>query len=371
MLTNRYLEAVDHCYGALDRPDGLQEFGAYLGAVVGADAGDIVSEWKCRPAIRTYSSFGFDPDLRIAYDDDFLGDNPWFDNLARQKMGCFHTDAADPPDYRNSVYFNEWVRPQGLDRTIGAVLQNDMEKHTWVGFVRAAGRQEFDEEAGFLNALLPHIRRVVTSQIRIDEAEAKISGMNALMDRMDAPAFILDSAGKVDFVNDAGHRFLSEGRGLHLSKTGHLRIYGSRANAQLNHQIHAAINIMAAPDILSDEPVTFELSAGESAAINILPLRGSSLFAGTSARVAVIVTELDKIGPLDIRAFAEIFGLTGTETQLAHWIGQGRSLTDFAANTGIAVSTARWHLRNLETKTETTRIEELVALIQNSRCLLR
>jgi len=60
------------------------------------------------------------------------------------------------------------------------------------------------------------------------------------------------------------------------------------------------------------------------------------------------------------------FGLTTAESRLAAKLLQGRRISDAAADLGMTASTARWHLRNIFSKTGTRRQADLLRLLTNA-----
>lgn len=60
------------------------------------------------------------------------------------------------------------------------------------------------------------------------------------------------------------------------------------------------------------------------------------------------------------------FGLTTVESRLAAKLLQGRRISDAAGDLGMTASTARWHLRNIFSKTGTRRQVDLLRLLTNA-----
>jgi len=60
------------------------------------------------------------------------------------------------------------------------------------------------------------------------------------------------------------------------------------------------------------------------------------------------------------------FGLTSAESRLAAKLLQGRRIADAAGDLGMTASTARWHLRNIFSKTGTRRQADLLRLLTNA-----
>lgn len=63
------------------------------------------------------------------------------------------------------------------------------------------------------------------------------------------------------------------------------------------------------------------------------------------------------------RVLRELFELSPAETRMAVRLAEGKTLRSIAAEMGIAVSTARTHLRSVFGKTATNRQTELIGLL--------
>lgn len=150
MIRGELLDLVELCYASILDGDCFHTLTRRICEIFRADAGDIVAEFPREGRTVTYGSHGFDPVFLQTYDEDFLGSNPWFENLARHPRDRFHTDEIEPPDFWRGSYYNDWVRPQGFRHTIGAVVDAGPDHHVWAGFTRAASGGTFDDAVGDL-----------------------------------------------------------------------------------------------------------------------------------------------------------------------------------------------------------------------------
>ena len=345
-----FLNMVERCYSALDHPGGFQALTRQLGAVLGADAGDIVTEDRQSGAIRTHGSFGFDPSFLSSYDVEFLGENPWLDTLTRHAPGQVRDDIEETPGFRDSAYYNDWVRPQNLDRSLGAVLPVPGRGTTWVGFARARGARAFGVERNLLQRLLPHLTRAVSLADRLVP-----SAQPAALDLMPDPALRLDAGGCLIEANAAGRGYLS-GHGLMLTRGGMLEAVRRQDNRGLAGAIKSVTKGRA------PEGQVCLVHRGEAPPLALLlsPWR-----ADRGAVTGLIVRLRDEAGDgaeLDLRPLALAYRLTATELALVRCLVAGGRVDEFAQDRGMKLSTARWHLKNAETKTGTSRSEQLVSL---------
>lgn len=364
MHGKRFVEIVERCYASLEDPACLNEAHHLIGRAIGADAGDIVTECTGARTIETLGSFGFDPEFLRNYDSDFLGENPWVENLVRLPRNRFHTDEADPPEFVRSTYFNEWVRPQGFHHTIGAVLSECEGRITWAGYTRMTGRPQFDDDAAFLNRLMPHLRRTVSLRNRMCSAQGEWASLSVLLSSLKLPLLVVDGARRVVFFNEAADRFMRRSRLIRVTRGGLLTASGA-ARERLSASLVRAARMMDHLDAPPDQTVLIE-QGGEAVAAAVIPLCGWQATAVPAGRAAVLLSGFEPDAMPDLRAFAARYGLTDTETELARCIASGKGILEFAELKGIAVSTARWHLKNLEAKAGVSRAEQLATAIYAS-----
>ncbi|MDX1780392.1 MAG: helix-turn-helix transcriptional regulator [Thalassovita sp.] len=356
-------EAIDLIYTAVEEDAALKDLAPQLGRMIGADAGDIVTERPQDQLIVTHSSFGFDPAFLKSYDSDFLGDNTWFDALRRLPRDQFHTVEESAPDHRATRYFNEWVRPQHFGQSLGAVLESGQDQYTWIGFVRESGQRKFDYEAEFLTSILPHLRRMMQLRRHFHRQENERMGVHALLDHLHLPVFIVQRDLKVLLMNEAAQELQSANSFLWLSRDARIQIEGHQ-NEKLGQALRLATSCPDETGIATLEPIAIHDKDSGLAVMHFIPLPQHGTENGAD-NLAIIVRPVECPCANVSCLLSEAYGLTETEARLANFIGSGASLAEFAASAGMAPSTARWHLKNVEQKTGTSRIEQVVALVRN------
>ncbi|MFD1196722.1 hypothetical protein ACFQ3C_18855, partial [Seohaeicola saemankumensis] len=239
------LHAIDLCYEAVAAHDGFQRVVSELGRLIAADAGDMVTEDILAGTTDTMGSFGFDPAYRENYDLQHLGQNPWVGTLAAEPMGRFHGNEIDPPDFYNSAYYSEWVRPQGCHATIGALLAFGEGKWTWLGFTRRAERDGFDDVKGFLNQLFPHLQRAFAFQ---NELNVRSEQHRNLINRIPKPVLLIGPDRRVIEMNDRAVDHLDSGRFIQLDRIGRMRAIHPCVDKSLQTSISSALDVMSQPE---------------------------------------------------------------------------------------------------------------------------
>jgi DNA-binding CsgD family transcriptional regulator/CRP-like cAMP-binding protein len=113
--------------------------------------------------------------------------------------------------------------------------------------------------------------------------------------------------------------------------------------------------------------VTIERSEGRTPlSVLVTPFRPDVSSAGALPTGALVfIRDPDWIAPAP-ELLQDLFGLTPTEAAIAAQLAGGAAPEAIADNQGIGLSTVRHHLKNLFSKTGTTRQAELVALVLRS-----
>jgi len=351
LSTKVLIEAIERTYSALDDPSELHTLGQDLARHLGSDAGDIVTERKDARRLTAWSSHGFDPAFLKFYDDTFLGHNPWFDLMLENAHGAAFSDREAPQDYLASAYVNEWVRAQGLGETLGAVLKSDANEDSWIGFTRAQGARPWSsEDAAFLTGLLPHLRRV------IDLLSHRRAETQGIVDAFDVPVAVLDAEGRIVTLNIHAETIL-DGPDLRTDAMRRPIFIDPTANRMIELELRELRQPAAGVPVPSrDIPVRVGGDLRMLITTSRLPAAGGN-------GLVLIMRQTSGTPTIDRATLKELFSLTDTEVDLAAALAEGRGVVGFAEARGIRAATARWHLRNLEAKTGTSRIDELVSLI--------
>lgn len=83
---------------------------------------------------------------------------------------------------------------------------------------------------------------------------------------------------------------------------------------------------------------------------------------GARSRWLMLVRDTERKPNLSSQSMAQFYGLTNAEISLVAAIYQGVSLTDYAEHRGVKISTVRWTLDNIFSKTYTHSQSELLEL---------
>jgi DNA-binding CsgD family transcriptional regulator len=363
------LDLVDLCYRAVEHPSAWGSFVAKLARALGAEAGDFTFEDYAGGSARPFGSVGFDPGFRADYDLAFLGENPWIEELKRLPLLRSFSDALEPEDFEASAYYNEWVRPQGFRHALGALIAQDGTRAIHIGVLRKRGQGPFSrEEARFFDSILPHIRRSLQLRDRLDAAGGGAGVVDSAIEGLRVPAFLVGPGRRVLGCNPAAETLLRAGLGLSVAR-GRLATLDHAAARALEAALDAACR---APERVAELPARTEVAipprGGVAAPLvaDVIPLRPAGGPFPHGARCLVLVTDLGASVPDAADLLARLWGLTPSEAALAQAVAGGITLAEHAERTGITVGTARWHLKNVESKVGVNSIAAVAVRIQGA-----
>ncbi|MDE2690940.1 MAG: helix-turn-helix transcriptional regulator [Acidobacteriota bacterium] len=232
--------------------------------------------------------------------------------------------------------------------------RNDSEI-VWV-LTREASSDWTSGHIALLNGLLPHVEHFVNVRQALAEADTRTTSLAGLIDSAGLGVVFLDGRGRVLEVNAQGRSILQAGRCL-SERGGRLRARWRADGAKLNKLLTAACRDGVGGSMslqALDGPLVLH-------ACPIPPDRGCWDTRGVAAHV--LLTEPRSIGPIDPGPVAAALGLTPTESEMAAWLAEGRTVGEIAVSTGRKESTVRWHIRNLHSKLGVHRQADLVRLV--------
>ncbi|MEX2479759.1 MAG: response regulator [Gammaproteobacteria bacterium] len=194
-------------------------------------------------------------------------------------------------------------------------------------------------------------------------AHRALSAMQEVLDQLPLGVILLDREGQIVRINAYARDIIAAGTVLEID-AGRLRARASAAQETLQALLRAAAD---------DEP------GAEDAAGELVLLGGDE----PGTRVAAIVTATSRdyafAGPsmltvtlfdlahrrtLSATVLRQIYGLTRAEVNLVQTLVGGCSLEDGARELGIALNTARTHLKHIFHKTGAKRQSELIHQIE-------
>lgn len=274
-------------------------------------------------------------------------------------------------EYRNSLFYNEFLRPQGLYHVLGSILMNDRELIAAFGIQRYSRQDEFScEELKFAAQIMPHLQRALQLQIRLDSIAAERNSMFGMLDRLEIGVIILGTTGKVVHLNAAADVILSSRDGLFLEQ-GELTAAQSQDAQALRRLISGAVATGRLRGTCSGGIVRIarpSLKRPFQVVVSPFP-RPGIVPGGITAALFVTDPETSRQVPLEI--LRGLYDLSRAEAQLAALLVTGLTLQESATRLRVSLNTVRTQLKQVFEKTGVSRQADLIRLVCSGPAGLR
>lgn len=312
----------------------------------------------------------------------FRSDPTWVDAYAQHFGGCnVFKSAEDLPAsgrnwqatvltdedcltrdaYHTSEYYNDFMRPQDVDRAMFIRLGLSGSVASTINIGRRTGEAFDQADLDFAARLQPHMIRAYEIGQRVAASLDVSRSLSARLEQSHHPLFLVDADCGLQFANLAGERLLRRDCGLTVMNR---RLTLRRPDAARRFEVlvdrAARRGAGRAGGTMSFEP------PGGGAAMVLrtapLPIDMGPLYRA-SAPVLVNITDLEIDVPAPSVELRDLFGLTPAEVRLAAAVFEGRTLAEAAETFGLSINTIRYQLARIFDKTGVSRQAELVKLM--------
>jgi len=363
------LELIDLCYAAVDDKTCWQTFITKLAGAIEADAGDLVLELYDQGVAEPLGTIGFDPHFRESYDDEFLNDNPWILRAHALPVCKAFTSQFEPANFEKTDYYNCWLRPQGLRHGVGAMLDRRPDRVVHLGFVRSHSHGSFlHSDAASLDRIIPHVRRAVDLSEKLRGMQPRLPSISDLVDQLEMPALLLDREGHVSHMNQPAETLVQQVACPLSVRAGHLCVDDVSASNSLERALACSASIeLFAQQSVSSGTILVPKRHGmpPPLVLKAYPLRAEAQSDGLRPTCLLLINDPSSPIAEQEPLLRLALNLTETEAALAMSLANGERISEYAARTGISSGTARWHLKNIQAKTDTNRTEDIVRLVHS------
>ena len=272
-------------------------------------------------------------------------------------------DLLTAEELKTSPTYNEMLRRTGGQDSLNARLagpdgsfitwglRNPVDSTGW-----GASRVEM------VTALLPHIRQFVSVRQALVRAEARHTTVTALLDNHRIGVVHLDRRGRIMEANDRARDILRRGDGL-SDRGGALRARVSADRVRLEQLVGDALPAsgtvaVCGSMLLGRSPVLPPF------VVYVKPVDVAQPDYGARHVAAlVLIVEPGRHHRVDPDVVARTLQLTPTESQVAVWLAEGKSVRDMAEATGRTEAAIHWHLHQIYQKQSISRQADLVRLV--------
>jgi len=321
-----------------------------------------------RTSIGFVAAHGYDLCHLEDYRQHFVHLDPYREHLAAAPTGALlQSDQVVPLTTRqHTEYFNDYERHGDRYHALGSPLGREQDFLLYLGLSRGQRAGPYDQGTlDFIRSLLPHMLRAVQLQRLINHEVDARRVSEATLEQLRIGVILLDTTRCVRFANSAALD-IAQTYNIAIGMSG-IALPGSVANQQLQRLINGALATNYPNNQKPGGELTYSQPGTGIIQIRVfpLPLTGKPRLLSENAQVAIFLVHP---GPAKLNAsqIAVQFGLTAAESRLATQLVEGQSVEEAAKISGIAIATARTHLRNIFAKTATSRQSELVLLLMTS-----
>jgi len=328
--------------------------------IIHPDKGQLRSRWMVRDS-RSEAA-------RAIHDTYFSDDvNPRM-RVRRQPLSAGQSitrdsDIFDPDDPLLSD-LNTRLAAAGLGRYLGArtPMAND-EALTLVLHRRRHDARDFSKrEEGLALELLPHLQQAIQLKDTLLDARRETHYLHETVDHLRLAALTCTADGSLCWSNSTAQRFLNRSEILWQNAEGQLTTNSARQTIALRAAIARAAQDR---DGVSDAQV---LALGDTGAnalhVRVQPLESTAISTSDSfsseGRALIVIVDPNSRPSLPADLLKQLFGLSPAESRLASALCFGSTLNEYATHAGVAVSTARYQLKQIMAKMEVSKQSQLV-----------
>ncbi len=322
--------------------------GAMLFSVVGSDQQVIVTD-------------GFAPTFERYVTEGYMSPNERAAPLVAEHAPCFRSNA----DYRTAAQraampvYRDLLIPAGFEHAVGTVVQGP--HHSMLAMTLEGMRSEEAAHRALpsLDRLRPHLARALSLSAHVGLSRHRLIVDTLAITGCPAATLAVDGrlmAANREFESVLGSRAVDPHRRLRF------------LDACTDNRFRGAMQIGMAKAASASFIVAGQAD-GRPCVVHVIPLRrlARDVF-GSNGFVMIVADGHNRATP-NADLLRVLFDLTAREAALVRYLADGRTIAAAAGAMGIAVTTAKVHLRRVFEKTGCTRQAELVALVSTYTAL--
>jgi len=272
------------------------------------------------------------------------------------------TDCLPWEDYQASEFFNDYMRPQGVNSSLFVRLELTETANSTLSIGRSVHGERFQQrEIDVARRVQPHLARAYTLVRRLSGALAHGANLAHALDSSAHALLVVAETGAVRMMNRPAEMLLRANRGLTIMG-GRLTTVQAEAAKRLQKLLGEA-TCADGPRVggamsLAMPGHRFPL------AVRVAPVPVGRPPIFTEPRTALVcVTDLETGVRSPEQELCALFGLTPAEARVATAIFDGMSMREAAETLQVAHNTVRVQLARVYEKTGVTRQAELVKMM--------
>lgn len=279
-------------------------------------------------------------------------------------------DLVDEATVQGHEFYQDFLRPIGHRYIVSAMMELGDNSYAFLSSHRGLDQDHADSEIlDKAKLLLPHLRRSLQLRRRLSAANARGEAALELLDGLGQALFLIGAEGRVIWQNASADCLLRQQDGL-ITADGELRTLSATANNELQRLIKSAVVTSRQPRKRPGGMMTVPRpSLKRSYHVLVTPLATSphmdlasrQLSVSPSAAIFIMDLEQNAVPPEEV--LRTLYHLTPAEARLAMALGSGISIRAYAERYKLSIHYVRWLLKQVEAKTETRRMADLIRLL--------
>ncbi len=228
--------------------------------------------------------------------------------------------------FRETQFFREWVRPQGIVDLVAAVLDRSASQPVVLSIFRHACDGAVDDETRRrMSLVVPHIRRAVLVSRLIDRKTSAAATFTETLDGLRTGICLVDAEGRIIHANNACRAILGAGDFLSGVAGERIAARDGKTDKILRELFAATEARLASGGQGAALPVT--APDGTRYVVHVLPLMSDAPRRATAAGAATAAVFIRKAAidsPAAPEVIARSYNLTPTELRVLLAIGRSR-----------------------------------------------
>jgi DNA-binding CsgD family transcriptional regulator len=371
MIERRALALVEKIYDAVVEPDAWNDFLALLSDELGGAAIQLSLRLPGRlPTPENFFSIHLYDEYHPVFVKHIVEGLPWSNGDPEAFRGRFGlaSEVVTQGDPENGSFYADYMEPQGLSAEWPVchmiAVDGGRPLAGVVIYRRDDCREISNADLAMLDSLVPHLQRAYAlhCELRSDEHERR--ALTEVIDRFPTGVMLFDADGTVVLMNRSAEKIIECDDGFRL-KDGHPHLADPRQNRLLQELLRRAATSEAQHGNTTGQVISFERPSGKrpfSAMVGPLVAAAPDM-ATDEARALLFIADPDGGHTSTREVLEELYELTRAEADLVRLVSEGRSLEEVAQTRGVTINTVRSQLKQVFSKTDTSRQGELVHLV--------
>ncbi len=279
-------------------------------------------------------------------------------------------DLVTEAEVNGHEFYQDFLRPIGHRYIVSSILDLGDGAFAFASCHRGLTQDHADQQTLEQAALLvPHLHRGLQLRRRLGSVKACEHAALEVLNRLGQAVFLISEQGRVIWQNSIGSRLIEQRDGL-ATGDGELRTDAPKTTNELSALIRSAIDAVSKPRKAPGGLMTISRpSLRRAYQVLVTPLaKASALDLTTSIRdsipvVAVFIVDPEINSAPRAQVLAKLYHLTPAEAKLATALASGMSIKTYADQEQRSVHYVRWLLKQVEAKTDTRRMADLIRLL--------